>query len=57
MLKATIHNEGVSVISIYAPNNRRYRGNRRLLTVGDFTKPFSSKTDQIDNKDVGDQNV
>lgn len=51
-LKATIHNESVLVINIYVCNNRGCTGNRNLLVIGSFNTCLSSKTDQVDNKDV-----
>ena len=51
-LKATIHNEGVLVINIYACNNRGCRGNGNLLIIGGFNTCLSSKTDRVDSKDT-----
>lgn len=55
MLRATIHNKGILIINVYVPNNKRYRENRNLLTIGDFNISLSSKTDQVDSKNIGDQ--
>lgn len=55
MVRATIHNKGILITNVYISNNKRYRGNRNLLTIGDFNMSLSSKTARVDSKDTRDQ--